>query len=699
MDDRRVTGPADADPLLRVADLRTWFSTTAGIVRAVDGVSFDVGRGEVFGIVGESGSGKSITAQSIVGLIPAHSGRIVSGRVTFEGEDLRQASPRRLRQLRGGSIGMVFQDPMTSLNPLFTIGHQLVEAYRIHRGGPMGAARTRAVEALREVGIADAANRLEAYPHEFSGGMRQRVMIAMAMICRPKLLIADEPTTALDVTIQAQILELLLRIRDEHGVSILLITHDLGVVAGAADRVMVMYAGQAHERAETMELFARARGPYTWGLLGSLPPVEGAGRARLRPISGSPPSLIEPASGCRFASRCRFVTPECETSAPPLVELSGDHAVRCVRVTEPDWPSGPPPLDLGRDAPVAVAATAAPALLDVDSARVHFDQRRKWFKASPSVLAVDGVSIALAPGETVGLVGESGCGKSTLARMILRLAEPTAGQLRFGDVDLLRGDRKAMRDYRQQVQMVFQDPYSSLDPRMTVREILAEPLRVHHRWDSDGDRRLEELTEQVGLNREHLDRYPHEFSGGQRQRIGIARALVLEPSAIVLDEPVSALDVSIQAQILNLLRDLQQTHGFAMLFIAHNLSVVRYMADRIAVMYLGRIVEEGPCETLFRQPSHPYTKALLSAIPVADPIVERSRARIVLGGDPPSPVHPPSGCRFHPRCWRAEDRCRTDDPELAPRGLGEGQRAACHFADPTPGVLRVDRGVALPVTS
>jgi peptide/nickel transport system ATP-binding protein len=670
----------DDGALLSVADLRTWFSTPAGIVRAVDGVTFDVRRGEVFAVVGESGSGKSMTALSVIGLVPT-GGRVVSGQVRFDNEDLLDAAPTRLRQLRGGSIGTIFQDPMTSLNPVFTVGHQLAEAYRIHRGGSRAAARARAVEALREVGIADASRAVEEYPHSFSGGMRQRVMIAMAMICRPKLLIADEPTTALDVTIQAQILELLLRIRAELGTAILLITHDLGVVAGTADRVMVMYAGQAHEVATVDELFQRSRGPYTWGLLGSVPPISGRTIERLTPIPGAPPSMVDPDDACRFASRCQFAVERCQSSLPQLVEVGDGHLVRCARVGDPQMPQRPPPpLHEPVEALSSDAAEGA-ALLAVESARVQYAGRKRLLQRQISVRAVDGVSVSMAPGETVGLVGESGCGKSTLARLVVRLIDASEGSLHFDGSAVGDKRRRALQDYRQQVQMVFQDPYSSLNPRMTVGEILAEPLRIHGRWDSDGDKRIRHLLTQVGLEERHLDRYPHQFSGGQRQRIGIARALVLEPRAIVLDEPVSALDVSIQAQILNLLRDLQRSHGFAMLFIAHNLSVVRYMADRIAVMYLGRIVEDGPCESVFRHPSHPYTKALMSAVPVADPVVERTRARIVLSGEPPSPVAPPPGCRFHPRCWRAEDRCQVEEPALVEHELGAEHRCACHFAD------------------
>jgi oligopeptide/dipeptide ABC transporter ATP-binding protein len=678
-----MPGPTDDDvrPLLAVDDLRTYFSTSAGFVRAVDGVTFDVRPGEIFAIVGESGSGKSITAQSIVGLIPADTGRIVSGSITFAGEELREASPARLRRLRGGEIGMVFQDPMTSLNPLFSVGNQLTEALRIHQPGSRESIRGRAIEALAEVGIPDPERQLDCYPHEFSGGMRQRVMIAMAMICRPKLLIADEPTTALDVTIQAQILELLVRIRDEHGTSVLIITHDLGVVAGVADRVMVMYAGQAHEVAPTHELFANPNGPYTSGLLASVPPADGSKTRRLRSIPGSPPSLLDPPPGCRFAARCELAQPECAEPVA-LVEVGAHHVVRCARVGEPAWRETL--AGRGSDENAASAERAAPSgsLLYVDSVKVHYGGRRRQRNGkNGSVKAVDRVDLELAAGQTLGLVGESGCGKSTLARLVLRLVEPTAGSIEFDGIDLMAANRSDFRRYRSEVQMVFQDPYSSLDPRMRVRDILAQPLKVHKRWDDSSEARLAELLEHVGLQPEHLDRFPHEFSGGQRQRVGIARALVLEPRLIVLDEPVSALDVSIQAQILNLLRDIQSEYGFSMLFIAHSLSVVRYMADSVAVMYLGQIVEEGPCERVFGHPTHPYTRALLSAVPIPDPVVERKRDRIVLSGDPPSPVDPPSGCRFHPRCWRAVDECRTVEPHLSDHNFGQGHRCACHLAE------------------
>jgi peptide/nickel transport system ATP-binding protein len=679
-----------APPLLQVQNLRTYLGTRAGVVRAVDGVSFEVTRGEVFAIVGESGSGKSMTAKTIMGLVP-RAGSEISGEIRFDGEDLRAVSSQRLRRIRGDEIAMIFQDPLTSLNPVLSVGEQIAEAVRVHRDVSRREAWERAVDGLKRVGIPQPERRAKDYPHQFSGGMQQRAMIAMAMICDPKLLIADEPTTALDVTIQAQILELLLEIKERNGTSVMLITHDLGVVAGVSDRVAVMYAGQIHEVGATAEVFDRPHGPYTWGLLGSIPSFTAAAGEPLTPIRGAPPLLVAPGGGCRFRTRCDHEIDACALGMIELETVAGGHATRCVRVSEPDWVGRRDARRASDEAvPAAhrrVASTAVdtPLLLEVEDLVKRFELRRaKLLGAPQSLNAVDGVSFSLRRGETLGLVGESGCGKSTTARLVARLLDPTEGRIHFDGQDIAAMKGGALRELRRSIQMVFQDPYSSLNPRMTISDILLEPLRVHGLYDAGASRqKVHETLELVGLDAEHASRYPHMFSGGQRQRVGIARALMLEPRLIIFDEPVSALDVSIQAQILNLLSRLRDELDLTYLFISHDLSVVRHVADRIAVMYLGKIVESADRADLYERASHPYTQALLSAVPVPDPTIERARNRILLQGDPPSPVDPPAGCRFHPRCGKAQARCQEELPLLEERdGCGTSTRSACHFADP-----------------
>jgi peptide/nickel transport system ATP-binding protein len=679
------------DPLLRVANLRTWFHTDGAVVRAVDGVTFDVHPGETLGIVGESGCGKSVSALSVMGLIPTPPGRIESGsQILFRGdagvEDLVRASPERMRELRGRDLGMIFQEPMTSLNPVFRVGDQIGESLRRHRGMTRKDARDRAIELLAQVGIPDPRARVDEFPHQLSGGMRQRVMIAMALACDPKLLIADEPTTALDVTIQAQILDLLRRLQEEREMGLILITHDMGVVAEMCHRVVVMYAGEVVEEGPVDDLFHDPRHPYTEGLLRSIPRSDARG-GRLAVI----PGLVPPASnwpeGCRFEARCPYAWDKGNCGPPPLFELAPGRWSRCWLEAEPERratareggkgfvPAGAVEvLDRGG----ASGEVPSAPLLEVRDLRVHFPVRGGFLGSGKAgvVRAVDGVSFDLRRGETLGLVGESGCGKTTTGRALLRLVEPTAGEVRFDGKDVRGLDAPGLRAFRRRAQIIFQDPFSSLNPRMTVGEALREVLTVHRLAEGDGaKRRVAELLDRVGLRSEQAYRYPHEFSGGQRQRIGIARALAVEPDLIICDEPVSALDVSVQAQVINLLKDLQQELGLTYLFIAHDLSVVRHISDRVAVMYLGRIVELAEVESLYRNPRMPYTQALLSAVPIPDP--RRRPARTLLDGDVPSPLAPPPGCAFHPRCNHPgkDAHCATTIPPLNDRG--GGHRVAC----------------------
>jgi len=682
-------------PLLEASGLTVTFQTHEGQIGAVRDLDFRLERGETLGIVGESGSGKSTVALAVLGLLPKNAG--VTGSIRCEGRELLGLTEQELARVRGGTIAFIPQDPLSSLNPAFTVGWQVAEAIWTRQGVPKQAAQARAVELLDTVGIPRAAERADSYPHEFSGGMRQRVVIAIAMANDPDVIIADEPTTALDVTIQAQVLEALRAARDQTNAAMILITHDLGVVAGMADRVMVMYAGKPVETAPADEVFYQSRMPYTLGLLGSLPRLDADTPGPLRPIPGSPPSLLNMRPGCPFAPRCPLVYDVCLAEEPALGAVAPGHMAACHRAGEvaggatdlfaPSWADtgngaadGPP----AREAAVAAAQAAATgeAVVEVKDLVKHFPilgrgiLRRRIADAH----AVCGVSIDLYPRETLGLVGESGCGKSTTARAILQLVQSTSGSVRYQGQELTSQSRRQLRPLRQQIQVVFQDPYASLDPRMPVGDIVAEPLRIHGRWQRQlGPERVSELFRLVGLNPEHRNRYPHEFSGGQRQRVGIARALSLDPRVIVLDEPVSALDVSVQAGVVNLLEELQDRLSLSYLFIAHDLSVVRHICDRVAIMYLGKIVETGTRAEVYDTPSHPYTQALLSAVPVPDPVIERRRRRILLSGDVPSAIAPPSGCRFRTRCWKAQDICAEQEPALVDRG--EGHPVACHFAE------------------
>ena len=671
-----------------MTDLSVRIPTEDGVVAAVRGVSFSIRPGQVLGVVGESGSGKSITALSIMGLQPRHA--IVGGSIQFAGEEIVGRSRSSLRHLRGSKMAMVFQDPMTALNPMYSIGWQVAESVSLHQKVSRSAAKARALDLLGMVGLPRPDAIARQYPHELSGGMRQRVMVAMAVANEPDLIVADEPTTALDVTVQAQLLDLLATIRSETGAALLLITHDLGVVAGVADEVLVMYAGLVAERGSCTDVFANPTMPYTRGLLASIPRLDDVG-GRLTPIPGTPPSMIEVGAGCAFAPRCPRVDDACDVQ-PPLRTIDSGHVVACHHIDHGDV-AAEAHAAAGATANVARGAAAGfdhagspgrrpvdpntPALLKVRGLTKNFTVRAGRWGRRQKVQAVAGIDLELRTGETLGLVGESGCGKSTTARLLLRLQEPTSGSVMLDDIELTALDELQMQPARRRIQMVFQDPYASLNPRMSVEDIIAEPLVVH----GIGDRhnRVASLMELVGLEPGFARRYPHEFSGGQRQRIGIARALALDPEVLVLDEPVSALDVSIQASILNLLSDLRDELGVAYLFIAHDLSVVRHIADRLAVMYLGVIVETGPADEIYVHPAHPYTKALLSAVPIPDPTIERQRHRILLQGDVPSPIDPPSGCRFRTRCWKADDTCASVVPLLTE--LSPGRLVACHHPE------------------
>ena len=673
--------------LIDVRDLVTQFDTEDGPVYAVNGISYTLDAGESLAIVGESGSGKSVSVLSMLRLIPSPPGRIVGGEVWFKGRDLLSLSEPDIRQIRGQEIAMVFQDPMTSLNPVLTVGLQLTEGLAHHQDISREDASQKAVEMLSLVGIPDAPARLKNYPHQFSGGQRQRIGIALALITNPSLLIADEPTTALDVTIQAQIIELVADLQRRLQMAIIWITHDLGVVAGLVEKVAVMYAGYIVEKAPVRDLYNKSSHPYTLGLLESIPSLEGA-EERLVPIKGSPPDLLEQVPGCPFAPRCRFVVERCWEENPPLAVVAPDHTAACWQ-----WEAVRNEAISINQMTLAAKATsnkenshepAPETLLAVHNLEKHFPIHRGILgRQVGAVKAVDGVSFEVKQGETVGLVGESGCGKSTMGETILRLLEPTDGQIFFAGQNLTTLNYKQLGPVRRHMQMIFQDPYSSLNPRHTVGSIIREGLDIHNIGHSEErEMRVAKLMEMVGLNPSYASRYPHEFSGGQRQRIGIARALATNPSFIVADEPISALDVSIQAQVVNLLEDLKEELGLTYLFIAHDLSMVRYISDRVAVMYLGRIVELGERDEIFERPLHPYTQALQSAVPIPNPEREARRTRIVLEGDVPNPADPPQGCHFHPRCAYATVVCRDEYPQL--RNLGteaQPHTVACHHAE------------------
>jgi oligopeptide/dipeptide ABC transporter ATP-binding protein len=696
------------DLVLEVENLRTEFHLRSGSVGAVDGVSFTVGAGECVGLVGESGCGKSTTGLSIMKLLPSV-GHVVGGSIKLLGKDLGPLSENEMRHVRGNDVAMIFQDPMTSLNPTWTIGKQISEGYRLHNDSSQAEAMARAREVLELVGLPRPAERLKAYPHQLSGGLRQRVMIAMALVNSPKLLIADEPTTALDVTIQAQILDLIDNLRRDLQMAVILITHDLGVIAARANRVMVMYAGKIAEGSDTGELFASMRHPYTEALFQSIPRFDQDRSQALYSIPGVPPDLMTPPPGCRFAPRCRNAQARCTQEEPLLAPATTDGSRPGAGVERTDTPTLPGAIRAGEHVfacfyPVEASAAEdraksilvtehAPGEIDAEVAAAKGEvilSLRNVVKEFPvtagailqkkigTVKAVSDVSFDVHRGETFGLVGESGCGKTTIGWLVTALHRPTSGEILFGDRDMASLHRGELRRARRDLQLMFQDPYASLDPRMRVGPSIREPLSIQQ-VGSRAERRARvgELLKEVGLSPKSAGLYPHEFSGGQRQRIGLARALALNPKLIVADEPVSALDVSIQAQILNLMRGLQDAHELTYIVISHDLAVVRYLADTIGVMYLGKLVEIGPAASVYERTAHPYTQGLIDAVPIPDPVLEKQRDTVPVRGELPSPINPPSGCRFRTRCPIAQDICAEVEPPL--RSFGGAHRAACHF--------------------
>lgn len=621
------------EKILSVKDLHVTFDTYEGKVQAVRGVSFDLYKGETLAIVGESGSGKSVMSKSIMGLIPQPPGKMTKGHIRYKDFNIEKMSEKELRKIRGAEISYIFQDPMTSLNPTMTIKKQIIEGIIIHQNISKKNAEKLALGLLDLVGIKNPEERINHYPHQFSGGMQQRVVIAMALACNPKVIIADEPTTALDVTVQAQVLELLKDIQKKMGTSIIFITHDLGVVANIADRVAVMYAGKIIEIGKVEEVFYQPEHPYTKGLLRAMPNLDS--EEELKTIPGTPPNLLYPPKGDAFAERNERALKIDFIHEPPMFQVSNTHSAATWLLYDDAAKSREEILKKEDGEKEVLLKIKQPSrtkdmkqsvekLLEVKELKQHFHIGRDIV-----VKAVDGISFDIYKGETFGLVGESGCGKSTTGRTLINLYDASDGAIYFKGMNIKNTEKLK---FNKQIQMIFQDPYSSLNPRWTVTDIIAEGMDIHGLYKSQKERieKVYELLETVGLFKEHANRYPHEFSGGQRQRIGIARALAVEPEFIIADEPISALDVSIQAQIINLLKKLQKDKGITYLFIAHDLSMVKHISDRVGVMYQGKIVEIADSNKLYEQPLHPYTKSLLSAIPLANPEKEKGRKRIKL---------------------------------------------------------------------
>jgi peptide/nickel transport system ATP-binding protein len=662
---------------LEVDNLSTHIKLSRSTVQAVGNVSLVLDTHETVGLVGESGAGKSMLGLSVLGLLP-NGGHIIEGSIKLGGRELVGLRTPELRRLRGNEVAMIFQDSMSSLNPTKSIGEQVAEPVRLHRDASKKEARDRALEVLELVGLPHPRERLAYYPHQLSGGLRQRVMIAIALACEPKVLLADEPTTALDVTIQAQILRVLDDLRDRLGMATLLVTHDMGVVAGRTSRINVMYAGRIVESAETHRLFAGMRHPYTQALLGSIPRLEQDATKPLVSIPGLPPDLTNPPPGCRFAPRCGRATDQCRAEEPPLGGKDPSHVFAC-------WHPVDGPITLTSQIRV-VAERAAhldvkalKPLLQIENAVREYPVTAGLLKRTvASVKAVSDVTLTVGEGEALGLVGESGCGKTTLGKLAVGIEKPDGGRIMLAGEEVFRNRGRALRLARRDLQMMFQDPFASLDPRMRVQATLREPLVVQRLGSArEQEEKIRTMLDEVGLPHNALERYPHEFSGGQRQRIALARALMLEPKVVVADEPVSALDVSIRSQVLNLMKRLQAEHNMASIVISHDLAVVKYLSDRIGVMYLGKIVELGTGDDIYHRCAHPYTEALIKTIPLPDPAAERDKQDVAIRGELPSAIDPPSGCRFHTRCPRAQARCTEIEPEL--RSFGPGHQAACHY--------------------
>ncbi len=693
------------DLLLSIENLQISFATVAGRVYAVNEVDLQVRQGEIMGLVGESGCGKSVTARSIVGLVPSPPAIFEKGRIWLQTHDgiVDVMQLRDHRSLRGRTVAMVFQEPMRSLHPMMRIGRQIVEALMPHDRMGNREAEERACELLDLVGLPNPRQLLTRYPHELSGGMRQRAMIALALVAEPRFLIADEPTTALDVTIQAQILRLIRDLQTRLGMSVLLITHNMGVIARIADRVSVMYLGTVVESGTVTEIFKSPAHPYTQGLLASTPTLTSQPKTLLPSLQGKVPELAQAPTGCVFADRCPAVMSIC-SEKPPTIEIEAGHLAKCWLYQPVEGIETPASIVLEEEMPTldhelaqnshaqVVDPEASPLSryegdqIRADSLSLHYPIYKGLIRRQVGLVqAVQEVSLTIQKGETLGLVGESGCGKTSMGRLLSGLVEPTAGQVLFPSnrqdwQNISHLSQRELTPIRRSMGMIFQDPYSSLNPRLSVRDIVGEPLILHRVCEGQAlQREVGELLEMVGLRPEHQSRFPHAFSGGQRQRIAIARALALKPSFLIGDEPVSALDVSVQSQILNLLLDLQMRLGLSMLFITHDLAVVRHVSDRVAVMYLGKIVEIGPTTEICSSPAHPYTEGLLASIPLPDPTLRTPD--LIPQGELPDPSHPPAGCRFHSRCPYRQDVCMQEEPELKPVGKDSVHLSACHFQE------------------
>ncbi len=655
--------------VLSVKNLVTQLQTGSQRYALVDDVSFDLIKGKTLALLGESGCGKSMAALSLLGLTPQPAVRVQSGSVVLNEQDLMRFSEQQMRSVRGKKISMIFQEPMTSLNPVMTVSQQIAEVL-IQNNAQKQTLKQEIIELLASVGIPDAEQRLNDYPHQFSGGMKQRVMIALALATKPDVLIADEPTTALDVTIQAQVLDLIKAMQQKTGMAILLITHDLGVVRQMADNIAIMYAGQIVEMASSDAFFQQPLHPYSRALFEAIPTLSNR-HQHLTVIKGIVPSLKQTFMQCRFMNRCDFAGDDCQQ----LIELStgNDRKVRCIRDTFSISGQTETPQIQHRDTRLQEAYP----IIEVQHLKTYFPIRKGLLKRIKGyVYAVDDVSFTINKGETLALVGESGCGKTTVGKSILKMVAEARCSLKFNGKNVLLKSAKDKKDFYQKTQFIFQDPFSSMNPRMTIKQIMAEGLLSFTDLKAEAlEQKIAQLLLQVGLEADAMDRYPHEFSGGQRQRICIARALAVEPEFIVCDEPTSALDVSVQAQILNLLKELQQSSDIAYLFITHNLSVVSWLADKVAVMYLGKIVEFGSVEQILNQSKHPYTQALLKAVPALD--IQHKQPAKPLSGELPSPINPPQGCYFHPRCPKAMERCQHEYPALTEKN---GHQVHCFLA-------------------